>query len=74
MAQSSSGAVGLVFSNHLGCESRVVGKPNNHWLRLCGKFWSEGIRRWQKRIELVHFGVLFVPDDLVRGVMLGFGE
>jgi hypothetical protein len=28
VTQSSSGAVGLIFSNHRGCESRVVGKPS----------------------------------------------
>ena len=63
MPQGGSGAVWLVFSNHLSGEGRVVGKPSfGHGLVegfSCGGSESGG------SIEN-EFSVLFVPDD-VRG-------
>jgi hypothetical protein len=69
--QGSSGAVWLVFSNHLGGEGRVVGKPSfGHGLvEGFGCRGSEGGGGIENE-----FSVLFVPDD-VRGCSLpGLGD
>ncbi len=71
MPQGGSGAVWLVFSNHLSGESRVVGKPSfGHGLVEgfgCGGSESGGSIKNE-------VSVLFVADD-VRGCCLpGLGE
>ena len=71
MPQGGSGAVWLVFSNHLSGEGRVVGEPSfSHGLVEgfgCGGSESSG------SIEN-EFGVLFVPDDVRGGCLPGLGE
>ena len=63
--------MGLVFSNHLGRECGVVSKPSiDDRLIECfsgrGSECSGGVKN--------EFGVLFMPDDLLGSVMLGFWE
>jgi hypothetical protein len=58
--QGGSGAVWLIFSNHLSGEGRVVRFG-------CGGSETSG------SIEN-EFGVLFVPDDVRGGFLPGLGE
>ncbi len=69
--ESCSGTVRLVFSNHLSRKSRVIVEPS------IGDSFVKGFSWWGSEssgsVEN-KFGVLFMLDDLERGVMPGFGE
>jgi hypothetical protein len=66
VAKSFSGTVRLVFANHLGREGRVIGEPSvgDSFVKICSWWGSESSGSVENE-----FGVLFMLDDLRRGVI-----
>ncbi len=71
MTKSCSGTVRLVFANHLGRKSRVIGEPSvdDNFVKSFSWWGSESSGSVENE-----FGAVFVSDDLGRGGMPGFGE
>jgi hypothetical protein len=71
VVKSRSGAVRLSFTNHLGREGGVIGELSvgDGFVKSFSWMGCESSGCIENE-----FSVLFMPDDLRRGVVPGFGE